>query len=112
MLAHKDDAILNAAISSLTDRLGATAQQGGSNDVLPALVKIAPQVKTVLYRSLICSAVRRVLKPVPPAQKPDERQADLAAGLLRERLKNDSSPDVRFTAACAVDGIRRQLGSE
>ncbi len=111
LLAEKEEAILNQAVSSLTDRLGAAAEQGGSVEVLPALAKIVPEVKTELYRTVICLSMRRVLKPAAPGEA-DARQRGMAVGLLRERLKNDAAADVRFTAACVLTEFEDYTGLE
>ncbi len=40
--------------------------------------------------------------PIPPADKPAARLLAQAAEMLRERLKNDTSAEVRFFAACRL----------
>jgi hypothetical protein len=102
LLADQDDTIRQHAISSLTDRLGVPAEQGGTDDVLAALARILPAEKDDFWRGFICARMVRVLMPFPPADKPEARLLAQAADMLRERLKNDGSAIVRFEAACSL----------
>ena len=102
LLAEKDDTIRGQAISLLTDRLGVGAEAGGSDEVLSALAKILPGEKDEEARVTVCARVVRVLMPIPPADKPEARLVAQAVEMLRERLKNDPSAEVRFFAACRL----------
>jgi hypothetical protein len=102
LLADQDDTIRQTAISSLSDRLGTSAERGGTDDLLPAFAKALAVEKDEFWRTFICARVVRARQPISPADQPDARLSAQATDLLRERLKNDPSPVTRFWAACSL----------
>jgi hypothetical protein len=101
LLAEKDETVLDAAISSLTGRLGLATEAGGSAEILPALAKAVPNVQTDLYRSIVCTRMQQLVKPLSEAGA-DAPQRAMVLDLLRGRLKNDPAANVRFSAACVL----------
>ena len=102
LAANEDDDIRGSAITRLAEHIASPRDVGGSDQILPVLVKLAPSEKVEMNRKLMCMAMGTALNPPPPAEKPDARRIALAIGMLRDRLQNDSSPDVRFYAACLL----------
>jgi hypothetical protein len=98
LLSEQDDTVRQMAFSLLSDRLGVPAEQGGGDDILPAMAKTLPGEKSDFWRMFVCGRVVRVLMPIPP----DARQLAQATDLLRERLQNDPSAPVRCRAACSL----------
>jgi hypothetical protein len=102
LLTNKDAAIRDGVIVVLSNRIGNSTAEGGSDEILPALAKALPEVKDEHVRASVCSSANQYLKPWAPAKKPDATRGPQAAEMLRERLKNDPSDEVRFWAACGL----------
>ncbi len=101
-LPEKDEAVRNRIILALANHIASPMDQGGSDDVLPTLAKTLPDAKNEGVREVVCSGAKGYLQPWPAAGKPDATRGPQAAAMLRERLKNDSSAQVRLYAALGL----------
>jgi hypothetical protein len=102
LLNEKNERLRDGVIVVLSNRIGNSAEEGGSDDIIPEVAKSLPDVKDERARASVCSSANQYLKPWAPAKKPDATRGPQAAAMLRERLKNDPSDEVRFWAACGL----------
>jgi hypothetical protein len=112
LLSERDGEVRNRSIGALTNRMTNSAEKGGSDELVPALAKALPDVKNESYRVGVCTMANYYLTPMKgkSAPPPDEKRTSQMADLLRERLKNDPSGEVRFWAACALAELGDNTG--
>jgi HEAT repeat protein len=102
LLPDPDDEFRTAAIQGLTVSIIRHENDGDSDQVFSALIKQAPLEKFENSRSRICMVMLYLAGKVAPGARNTDPLAVSAVGMLRGRLKDDESSQVRFEAACAL----------
>lgn len=102
LLQSKGDGTRAQAVQGLIGRMSMKLAEVGSDDVVMALIEHAAVEPDASARGYICKSMSRLVKPVLDGRPGTAKQLEAAAEMLRERLKNDASADVRLAAACVL----------